>query len=101
MSTKKNHQSVKIGVLGCADIASRFILSERNASDKFNLKGVASRSKEKANNFSKRFNTTPYYGYEDIISSDIEAVYIPLPNSLHFKWVKKSLNAGLHVLVEK
>ena len=36
-----------------------------------------------------------------INQNDIDAVYIPLPNSLHYYWVKKCLNKGLHVLVEK
>ena len=52
MSTK-NHQSVKIGVLGCADIASRFILSEINASDNFNLKGLQADQKKKLIIFQK------------------------------------------------
>ena len=31
----------------------------------------------------------------------IDAVYIPLPTSLHLEWVVKTANAGKHILVEK
>ena len=40
--------------------------------------------------------------YQSIIMSpDIEALYIPLPPALHFKWAREALLHGKHVLVEK
>ena len=41
-------------------------------------------------------------GYSNLVSSNlIDAVYIPLPPALHYKWAKKALEAGKHVFVEK
>lgn len=57
---------------------------------------------EKAKNFVNNYGGKIFNSYEDIInSSEIEALYIPLPPGLHFKWAKKAIEAGKHVLIEK
>lgn len=94
---------IRIGVLGCAHIAKRYVLPSLLDLDKyFILSGIASRTESKAKEFAELFNTESYTGYDSIISSGkIDAVYIPLPNSLHYEWIKKSLEKGLHVIIEK
>jgi len=94
---------INIGVLGCANIAKRFMIPTLNElSEHFNLIGVASRAENKANSFAEKFNTKAFFDYDSLINSEnINAVYIPLPNSLHYEWIKKALSQGLHVLVEK
>ena len=36
-----------------------------------------------------------------INSSEIDAIYLPLPPSLHYRWAKKALEHGKHVFIEK
>lgn len=66
------------------------------------IAGVAARDKARAHKFAAKWNIPNVFDtYQDLINSDvIEAVYIPLPNSLHFEWAKKALEAGKHVLLE-
>lgn len=92
---------IKIGVLGCANIAKKFLIPAINKNSNFELMGIASRSKDKSILFASSSNTTPFYSYDKLINSDLDAIYIPLPNGLHYEWIKKSLNNKLHVLVEK
>lgn len=93
---------MKIGVLGCAAIAQRYVIPAINESIHWQLVGVSSRNKGKANTFAEEFSTKAYFSYQSLLQDDsIEAIYIPLPNSLHYEWVKKSLQLGKHVLVEK
>ena len=57
---------------------------------------------EKAKVFLDQYGGKLYHGYEEIATSpDIDALYIPLPPALHFKWAKIALEHGKHVLVEK
>jgi NDP-hexose-3-ketoreductase len=91
-----------IGVLGCAAIARRSIIPAiKQLEDHFHLSGIASRDKDKAAEFATCFNTMPFT-YEGLLADDsIDAIYIPLPNSMHAEWIEKALNKGKHVLVEK
>lgn len=56
----------------------------------------------KANAFIETYGGVIFDSYEELVtSSEIDAVYIPLPPALHYKWAKKALENGKHVLVEK
>ncbi|MBC2693803.1 MAG: Gfo/Idh/MocA family oxidoreductase [Desulfobacteraceae bacterium] len=94
---------INIGVIGCANIADRYIIpSILELKELFNLVGVASRNTDKAKYFAEKFDVLPYTGYEALLEEkDLDAVYIPLPNSLHAEWIEKAFNENLHVLVEK
>lgn len=57
---------------------------------------------EKSQQFISQYGGKIFEGYETIVRSDeIEAIYIPLPPALHYKWAKLALECGKHVLVEK
>jgi len=90
----------RIGVLGCADIAVRRALPAIGESP-FDLAAVASRSKEKAARVAARFGCEAVVGYARLLELDVDAVYIPLPNSEHARWADRALSAGKHVLIEK
>jgi predicted dehydrogenase len=94
-------QRLGIGVLGCADIAVRRALPAIKESP-FHLVAVASRSQEKATGVAARFDCKAVAGYDRLLEiSDVDAVYIPLPNSEHAEWTRRALSAGKHVLIEK
>jgi predicted dehydrogenase len=62
---------------------------------------VASRDHEKAQRFAAQFNCAATT-YEELLDrDDVDAVYLPLPPSLHLLWGAKVLRAGKHLLCEK
>jgi predicted dehydrogenase len=67
------------------------------------LRGIASRSRQRAEEAARDLGIPRAYGsYEELLADrEIEAVYIPLPNHMHAEWVKKAADAGKHVLCEK
>ena len=114
--------AVRIGVIGTSDVAKRRMIPAIKASRSFEYAGVAiaasaewdephtedayalmlGRKQAKAQEFVGLFGGKVYGGYEELIqSADVDAVYIPLPPSLHYKWGKCALEHGKHVLMEK
>lgn len=60
------------------------------------------RESNKAQTFIDAFGGKIYQGYQTLIESDdIDAIYLPLPPALHYKWAKLALENGKHVFVEK
>ncbi len=96
-------EKVRIGIIGAAQIAEKYILPSLAAlRTEYKINEVASRNHEKARDIAQRYDALPFNNYEELVNSDlIDAVYIPLPNSLHHEWILKSLENGKHVLVEK
>lgn len=93
---------VRMGVLGCADIALRRMLPVITAADSAELVAVASRDAAKAERVAARFGCAGVQGYRALLErDDIDAVYVPLPPALHFEQVAEALCAGKHVLCEK
>nr|AHA81997.1 Arm28 [uncultured bacterium] len=93
---------LRVGVVGCADIAIRRILPALAALESTELVAVASRDPAKASRVAATFGCTGIAGYQRLIDrDDIDALYIPLPPSMHHEWVSRALRAGKHVLSEK
>ena len=94
---------VKFGVLGCARVFERRMAPALKSAGNAVLHAVASRSLEKAQATAQKHGAAKAYGSYDALlaDSDIEAVYIPLPNDQHAEWTVKALTAGKHVLCDK
>ncbi|KAK9046982.1 hypothetical protein V6N11_052851 [Hibiscus sabdariffa] len=96
---------IRFGIIGCAEIArkvSRAIQLAPNAT----VYAVASRNVDKAANFAKANGFPPHtkiYGsYESLLDDpDVDAVYLPLPTSLHLKWAVLTAQKKKHILTEK
>ncbi len=94
---------VRWGVLGCADFARRRAIPAMLQAQSVELVGVASRSPERAEEFRAEFSLPRAYGsYEQLLEdSSIQAVYIPLPNGLHGRWMMEAADHRKHALCEK
>lgn len=93
---------LRIGILGCANIAKQFV-RDLGGSHRVQVVAAASRRMETARAFSEAFGIArSHASYEALLADqDVEAVYIPLPNSMHAEWAIKAAAAGKHVLCEK
>ncbi|MFL5244456.1 MAG: Gfo/Idh/MocA family protein [Gemmataceae bacterium] len=90
------------GILGVANIRKR-LLPAFAKTKHAELKAIASRSLDRAKKAAAEADIPVAYGsYEQLLDDpDIEAVYIPLPNTLHGEWTRKAAERGKHILCEK
>ncbi len=92
---------IKYGVIGSGWIAEEFIKGA-NLVDGLVFSAMYSRKFEKGKAFAEKFADVPVYtDINDFAKSDIDAVYIASPNSLHYSQSKLMLENGKHVLCEK
>ena len=96
--------TVNVGIVGCANIAKKNVLAISMASG-VKVTAVASRTRTKAEAWAKENvpnQVKCYEGYDTLLADEeIQAVYLPLPTSLHLEWVVKCAKAKKHILCEK
>ncbi len=115
---------IRIGIIGPSEIALRRFLPALKKLPDFQYMGVAIANtsewfgdnennttdaeqvlnveKDKAAHFVESYGGKIFEGYSKMIKSeDIDAIYLPLPPGLHFKWAQLALKSGKHVFIEK
>ena len=94
---------VKWGILGNATIARKCVIPAIQKSRNGQVHGLATRTPHRAADVISDNNIPLVYdSYENVLSDPaVDAIYIPLPNHLHFPWTIKALSAGKNVLCEK
>jgi D-xylose 1-dehydrogenase (NADP+, D-xylono-1,5-lactone-forming) len=93
---------LRLGILSTARIAHGFV-SALQASSRVQVVAVASRNPEQAQAFAATHGLPRVHAsYDELLAdAEIDAIYNPLPNSLHAAWTERALQAGKHVLCEK
>jgi predicted dehydrogenase len=95
--------TVRFGVLGAARITPAALLKPAGAHPEASVDVMAARHLSRAVDYATKHRIPRVVdSYEALVSDPaIDAVYIPLPNSLHGQWTLAALEAGKHVLCEK
>ncbi len=111
---------IRLGVICPAEIAYRRFMPALQSSENFEYIGVGhvgqsevegdkgvkdkvvSDASSKAYQFCETYGGKVFSSYKDVVTSDeLDAIYIPLPPALHYKWAKIALENGKHVFLEK
>jgi xylose dehydrogenase (NAD/NADP) len=93
---------VRWGIMSTALINGKVLRGAALSAD-VDVVAVGSRDGDRSREFASQWGIPRAYGsYDEMLADpDVEAVYIPLPNSMHHTWTMRSLEAGKHVLCEK
>jgi D-xylose 1-dehydrogenase (NADP+, D-xylono-1,5-lactone-forming) len=91
------------GVMSTANIGKIAVIPAIQQSALGTVEVLASRDVEKARSVAKSLGIERVVGsYEALLEdSNVDAVYIPLPNTLHAEWTIRAAAAGKSVLCEK
>lgn len=94
-------KNLKWAVIGCGVIANEMA----NGLQKMGrtLYSVANRTYEKAVEFGKKYQVEKVYASIDevFLDSEVDIIYITTPHNTHYKYMKKALESGKHIFVEK
>ncbi|KAI0706353.1 NAD-P-binding protein [Earliella scabrosa] len=102
----KASNPLRFGMLGAARIGPDALLTPAKSHADVVVSAVACRDKTRGEKYAQTHGIARVYSggksYQELVDDkEIDAVYIALPNGLHYEWTMRSIEAGKHVLVEK
>jgi predicted dehydrogenase len=99
----KSSDKVRYAVVGLGHIAQVAVLPAFKNSKNSELVAIVSGESEKREKLGKKYSLDHVYSYEDYDSalSEVDAVYLAVPNHLHREYSVRAAEAGVHVLCEK
>jgi predicted dehydrogenase len=96
-------QPLRIGVLGAAAIAPAALINPARHHPGIEVTALAARDVDRARAFAAAHDIPRVLDSYDALVDDprLDAIYLPLPNALHGRWMHRALDRGKHVLCEK
>ncbi len=96
-------RTIRLGILGAARITRTALMIPSRQMPGVEITAIGARDQARALAQAERFRIPhAHAGYSAVLDDpDIDAIYIPLPASLHAPWTLAAIDAGKHVLVEK
>jgi len=94
---------MKLGIIGAGMIVKDF-LSISSLLKNIELEAICGtkRNEDTMNELSSKYGIkSVLYDYDELLNSDLDVIYIGVPNNLHFEFAKKALEANKNVIVEK
>ncbi|KAL7938277.1 NAD(P)-binding protein [Trichoderma chlorosporum] len=99
----KSSDAIRFGVLGAAGIAPLALFTPAKSHPEVIVQAISARDRKKAEEYAKSHGIPEVKDtYQELLDDpNIDAIFIPLPNGLHFEWAVRAIRAGKHVLLEK
>ena len=94
---------MKLGIVGAGMIVKDLLSTSSNLKDiEFKAICGTERNKETLKQLKEEYGFEyVLYDYDELLNIDLDAIYIGVPNNLHFEFAKKALEANKNVIVEK
>lgn len=101
--TASSHKKIRYAVVGLGHIAQVAVLPAFGTARNSELVALVSSDFEKLRKLGKKYGIAHLYPYEEYsrVLSNVDAVFITVPNHLHREYAVRAAAAGVHVLCEK
>lgn len=103
MNRRNSRNKIRYAVVGLGHIAQVAVLPAFNSTSNSEVLALVSADSEKLNKLGKKYGLDHLYSYHDYsrVLSNVDAVFIALPNHMHREYAVRAAAAGVHVLCEK
>lgn len=99
---RKEMMNMKLGILGTGMIVKDLLTTFHKLTFEKVMILAVPQAEEEAKSLCKTYGLDGYvFDYDKLLQSDIDTIYVALPNHLHFSFAKKALEHKKNVIIEK